>query len=105
MKAQVDDQGLHFSDDVLVSKLEHGNYIVSIVKDREPKTLEEYRAEYFAKRDILAADTGNSKKDIHEEAKRMFLGGLTTKTLTEDGWKKFINQFKEWAFEHFGCYL
>jgi len=105
LRAQIDQDGLHFDKEYLTSKLEWGDYVISITKEGNLKTIDEYRAEYFAKRDILASDTGNSKKEIHEEAKRRFLENGSTKTLNEEEWKEFINKFKEWGYEHFNCYL
>jgi len=105
VKAHVDREGIHFDNENLISKLEWGNYVATLVKERELKTIDEYRAEYFAKRDILANDTGNSKKDVHEEAKKRFLDGSSTTSLSLEEWVEFINKFKEWSFEYFNCYL
>lgn len=89
----------------LVPLLDTGTYVLSLIKERKPKTIDEYRAEYFAKRDIVADETGNSKKDIHQWAKDKFLGGRSTTTLSIEDWQCFITNFRTECFEHFNIFL
>lgn len=91
----------------LAGLLDDGRYLLTMLQIREPKTIDEYRAEYFAKRDVVAAETGNSKADIHNMAKGWLLtdGMTSTKELDIEGWKAFLQNFKEWAFEFLNVYL
>lgn len=89
----------------LLFLLEEGDYILSLEKIIPPHSIEEQRAYYFFMRDLVAEETGNSKKDIHAEAKNLFLEGGSTSVLNEEEWRVYIKKFKEWAFEHFNVYL
>lgn len=106
IKARVSNRKeLYFANDNLLKMLDEGNYVVTFEKQQEPKTIEEYRKEYFAKRDVLASETGNQKQAVHSAAKFKFLEGCSTTTLSVEGWQQFIKDFKEWGFEHFNCVL
>lgn len=96
------------NDFVRLSKLlEDGDCVMTVELLPNPKTIEEYRAQYFAMRDLVAKETGNTKFDIHEKAKDKFLMSMTntTKELDEEGWRSFIKRFKDWSWEHFNVYL
>ena len=108
VRAEIDEKGkLTTADNFkkLLPMMDAGNYILSLIKEREPKTIDEYRAEYFAKRDIVAEDSGNTKQAIHEWAKTCFLDSKSTTLLTEKEWRVFIDKFKAGTYEHFNCYL
>ena len=102
--AQISKAGIRFNTNL--NLLEEGEYDVVITK-RNLKGIADYRAEYFAKRDVLASETGNSKSELHEAIKSYFLpeGHTSTSTLSEEEWREFIRKFKEWSFEYFNVYL
>lgn len=99
----------------ILKKLD-GGFIIRFYKD-DPHTIKEYRAYYFALRDIVydVGETGYTKKEIHDLVKAEVLPRvkpsgftykeLSTKYLNIEGWKEFIELFKEWSFESFNCYL
>lgn len=89
----------------LCKLMEDGEAVITVELLPNPKTIEEYREWYFAMRDIVAEETGNTKKAIHLSAKNRLLDGESTKTLDVEGWQHFIKEFKSWVFEHFNVYL
>lgn len=88
----------------LCKLLDTGNCVVTVEVQVEPKTIDEYRAQYFAMRDLVASETGNTKADIHAQAKKR-LDIETIKTFDMRQWVEYIKEFKSWAFEHFNVYL
>lgn len=89
----------------LVALLDNGKVKITVEILKEPKTIEEFRAWYFAMRDIVAEETGNTKSDIHEAAKNKLINGNSTTLLDEVGWKVFITMFKSWSYEYFNVYV
>lgn len=91
--------------DEVVSHLNSGEYIVSFHL-LFPKTPEEWKKYYFLLRDILYEDgeTGYTKTELHEIGKAT-IGVESTKGFTSEQWQQYVQDFKDWAFESFECYL
>lgn len=55
---------------------------------------------YFKWRDILADYFGYTQAEMHEELKRQFNAGKSTKSLDTKGWSQFMTQVLAFAGEH-----
>lgn len=55
---------------------------------------------YFTWRDILADYFGYTKAEMHEELKRMFNDGQSTKGLDTKGWSLMMTQILAFAGDH-----
>lgn len=109
---------------VAVKQLD-GDYIVHFLSLQSPNTVEEWRKLYFALRDVLheSVETGYTKNELHDEIKAHIIPkmyeesnslidwfgfsaeGISTKSLTESGWKEYMRRFKEFAMDTFEIYL
>lgn len=90
---------------------------VSIVLHRERRSLDA-NALYFAWVGLIASETGNSKDDIHEALKEMFLGysekvvlGVVQKQVTSSAtldtkrFSEYMNEVEAWAATEINCIL
>ena len=100
-----------------------GEYLIEALPLSNPHTVEEWRKLYFHLRDLVheEVDTGYTKKEFHDVIKQACLlpmmeslhlfnipaapPDLSTKYLTEAGWKEFVGKFKEYVQNNFEIYV
>ena len=102
----------------LIDNLFDGDYLISFQRINPMSEQAEYRACYFAKIDMLAAEVGETKYPLHNYIKEEVLAPFlheqpeyfthptaSTKYLTEAGWAMFLQRFDLWAFTTYGVIL
>lgn len=96
-----------------------GEYMLEFTPLRDPESAEDWRKLYFYLRDIIhsSAETGYTKDELHQALKLAVFpalkpehftddnGELSTKYLTEEGWKQFVRGVKEVAMDMFELVL
>jgi hypothetical protein len=103
-----------------IEKLDDGTYLMSLQRIEPKSDIKDYRACYFAKIDILKDEVGEGRYDLHElvkenvisvmadEVSEVFLHeewGLSTRNLTLEGWRIFLERFDLWAFTEYNVIL
>ena len=109
--------------DKFLSFLKDGTHYIDFVNTSDLSSVEDYRKAYFYFRDLLWEDRKDyTKAELHDVIKQTIipelwddpdnftvesphLYPLTTKHLTQYGWKNFLDAVKEFAQNEFNIYL
>lgn len=102
----------------LISNLFDGTYLISMERIAPKSNVKDYRACYFAKIDILAAEVGETRYSMHEIVKENVVSEMmdelpslfvpveaTTKALTLEGWTVLLKRLDIWAFTEYNVVL
>lgn len=81
----------------LFQSLDDGDYLLEIAAINPLKTEADFQRAYFASVDLCVMESGNSRYIIHDAFKD-FKNVESTKNFNLSEWKKFLEEFKIWAY-------